>query len=80
MCNRCKGFNNPPNAFLINTTANPIGLPTELGANGCCVIQEGFGQGLFTAQIAFSFGNDKIAIRRKFNNKNWTDWRYIKAE
>ena len=69
-------LNNPPKAFILNTAANPIGMP-NLGANGCLVIQHNLGYGVFTAQLAFSFGSDKIAIRRKHTSNAWTDWKYI---
>ena len=74
-----KDLNNPPKTFLLNTSVNPTGFPTGLGGNGCCVIQHNFGQGSFAAQIAFGFTTDKIAIRRRNESENWTDWKYIEA-
>lgn len=73
-------LNNPPKAFLLNTAPNPTGFPTGLGGNGCCVIQQNFGRGSFAAQIAFGFTTDKIAIRRRNMNENWTAWKYITAQ
>lgn len=69
-------LDNPPTAFILNTAANPKGFPYQLEGNGCIVIQNNFGQNTYTAQLAFGFGSDKIAIRRKYNGTNWTDWKY----
>lgn len=69
-------LDNPPAALILNTAANPKGFPYQLEGNGCIVIQNNFGQNTYTAQLAFGFGSDKIAIRRKYNGTNWTDWKY----
>lgn len=71
-------LDNPPSAFILNTRTNPKGLP-DLGSNGCCVIQHNPGSNEYTAQLAFSFGSDKIAIRRK-RNAGWTNWTYFSAQ
>ena len=71
-------LDNPPSAFILNTGVNPKGLP-DLGGNGCCVIQHNPGDKIYTAQLAFSFGSDKIAIRRK-RKTDWTDWAYFSAQ
>lgn len=68
-------LDNPPSAFILNTGINPKGLP-DLGGNGCCVIQHNPDNNEYTAQLAFSFGSDKIAIRRK-RNTGWTNWAYF---
>lgn len=73
-------LNNPPNYAILNTTVNPIGLPSELRSNGCLVIQQNLGEGNYAAQLAFSFGSDKIAIRRKRNTNSWTEWKYFTAQ
>lgn len=73
-------LNNPPNYAILNTTVNPIGLPSELMSNGCLVIQQNLGEGNYAAQLAFSFGSDKIAIRRKKNTGSWTEWKYFTAQ
>lgn len=71
-------LDNPPNAFILNSGVNPKGLP-DLGGNGCCVIQHNPDNGTYTAQLAFSFGSDKIAIRRK-KESSWSDWAYFSAQ
>lgn len=63
--NNVTDLNNPPNYAILDTKVNPIGLPSELRSNGCLVIQHNLGKGNYAAQLAFSFGSDKIAIRRK---------------
>ena len=70
-------LNNPPKAFILNTAVEPVGLP-DLGSNGCIVIQSP-GNAEYSAQLAFSFGADKIAIRRKREGGDWTSWKYFEA-
>ena len=70
-------LDNPPAAFILNTSINPKGLP-DLGGNGCCVIQHNPGSKTYTAQLAFSFGGDKIAIRSKKTDA-WSGWAYFSA-
>lgn len=72
-------IDNPPNAIILRTATNPVGLPESLGSNGCIVIQQN-PNNAFNCQLAFSFGSDKIAIRRKRNGTAWTDWKYFSAE
>lgn len=72
-------LDNPPSAFILNTGVNPKGLPNFDHGNGCCVIQHNPGNRIYTAQLAFSFGSDKIAIRRK-KNGDWSDWAYFLAQ
>lgn len=71
-------LDNPPAAFILNTGINPKGLP-ELSSNGCCVIQHNPGSETYTAQLAFSFGCEKIAIRTKKSN-SWSNWKYFSAQ
>lgn len=71
-------LNNPPKAFILNTAVEPVGLP-DLVSNGCVVIQQNPGDAEYSAQLAFSFGTDKIAIRRKREGGDWTSWKYFKA-
>lgn len=78
--NNVTDLNNPPNYAILNTKVNPIGLPSGLNSNGCLVIQQNLGKGNYSAQLAFSFGSDKIAIRRKYNTNNWTEWKYFRAQ
>ena len=73
-------LNNPPNYAILNTTIEPIGLPSGLRSNGCLVIQQNLGAGNYTAQLAFSFGSDKIAIRRKVGTGSWSEWKYFTAQ
>lgn len=71
-------LNSPPSAFILNSQNNPVGLP-DLNGNSCLVIQQNPG-GEWSSQLAFSFGSDKIAIRRKFGSTNWSDWKYFTAQ
>lgn len=72
-------INNPPSYTILNTGTEPIGLP-ELNSNSCLVIQHNQGIGNYTAQLAFSFGSDKIAIRRKAGTDSWSEWKYFTAQ
>lgn len=78
--NNVTDLDDPPNYAILNTKVNPIGLPSGLNSNGCLVIQQNLGKGNYSAQLAFSFGSDKIAIRRKYNTNNWTEWKYFTAQ
>lgn len=78
--NNVTDLNNPPNYAILNTKVNPIGLPSGLKSNGCLVIQHNLGAGNYAAQLAFSFGSDKIAIRRKSNTDSWTEWKYFTTQ
>ena len=71
-------LDNPPAAFILNTDINPKGLP-KLDSNGCCVIQHNPGNEIYTAQLAFSFGCEKIAIRTK-KTDSWSAWKYFSAQ
>ena len=71
-------LDNPPSAFILNSAVNPKGLP-DLGGNGCCVIQHNPSDEKYTAQLAFSFGSDKIAIRHK-KGSSWSNWAYFSAQ
>lgn len=73
-------LNNPPNYAILNTAVEPKGLPIGLMSNGCIVIQQNLGTGKYTAQLAFSFGSDKIAIRRKQDTYSWSEWKYFTAQ
>lgn len=73
-------INNPPNYAILNTGVDPIGMPSELYSNGCLVIQHNQGNGTYTAQLAFAFGSDKIAIRRKTGTDSWSEWKYFTAQ
>ena len=73
-------LNNPPRCAILNTGIDPIGKPSELFSNGCLVIQQNRGIGNYAAQLAFSFGSDKIAIRRKSGTDSWSEWKYFTAQ
>ena len=47
-------LDSPPNAIILRTTVNPVGLPEGLGGNGCIVIQQN-PNNAFNCQLAFSF-------------------------
>ena len=74
-------LDNPPNAFIIQTTAgNIVGFPTGLNANSCTVYQYNPGDKSYSAQVAFAFGADKIGIRRRnaaSGSTAWTGWKYL---
>lgn len=70
-------LDNPPTALILNTSPGPKGFPSQLGGNSCIVIQQNFGDKTYSAQLAFGFGSDKIAIRNKRNGSNWTGWKYV---
>lgn len=70
-------LDNPPAALILNTSPGPKGFPSQLGGNACIVIQQNRGDKTYSAQLAFGFGSDKIAIRNKRNGSNWTDWKYV---
>ena len=71
-------LNNPPNAFILNTSHNPTGEPSGIGGNGATytVLQCNPYNQNYTAQMAFTFVSDKIALRRKINS-SWTNWKYL---
>ena len=72
-----KDLDNPPAAFILNTSPSPKGFPSQFGGNSCIVIQQNCGDKTYSSQLAFGFGSDKIAIRSKRNGSNWTDWKYV---
>lgn len=71
-------LDNPPNAMILKTGVNPVGFPDGLkGGNGCVVIQQNPQWQTYTAQLAFGFGNNAIALRRRTNTSQWTEWVYF---
>lgn len=68
-------MDNPPNCVIFTTTASPKGFPVGLDGNSALVIQQNPGME-YSSQLAFGFGSDKIAIRRKYGSAKWTDWKY----
>lgn len=74
---KVKDLDNPPAVALINSIASPIGKPPEFTGNGCFVIQQNKGQGNYCAQLAFGFGDFKLALRTKVASDNWSPWKYI---
>lgn len=69
-------LNSPPQTIIFKTGIKPSGYPSGLGGNGCLVIQQNPNE-LYSAQLAFSFGSDKLAMRRKNGSDTWTDWKYL---
>lgn len=74
-------LNNPPNAFIIQTIADTRipGYPSNLDGNTVLALQLYPGRDIYSAQLAFSFDMDKMAIRRKSGSATWTDWKYFSA-
>lgn len=70
-------LDNPPAAIILNASTDPKGYPSQFGGNSCLVLQHNIGNSIYRAQLAFGFGSDKIAIRRKNGSANWTDWKYV---
>lgn len=71
-------LNDPPNAVVYLSSPSTIGFPSALGGNRCLVLYLNAGD-TYKAQLAFGFGSDKIAIRRKIHDTTWTDWKYFTA-
>lgn len=61
--------------YLCETGVYPNGFPEGLGGNECFVITMRPGADI-TAQLAFGFYNDKIAIRHRIQ-LDWSNWRYF---
>ena len=70
-------LDNAPYSHILECGSNPTGMPSQMG-NSCMVFQFN-PQANYSAQLAFSFGADKIAIRRKNGEDSWTDWKYFTA-
>ena len=70
-------LDNPPKAFILNVSADSKGVPSQIGGNSCVVFQHNFNDNTYTAQLAFGFGSDKLAIRRKYGSTTWTEWKYL---
>lgn len=70
-------LDNTPYSHILECGSNPTGMPSQMG-NSCMVFQFN-PQANYSAQLAFSFGADKIAIRRKNGGDSWTDWKYFTA-
>lgn len=51
-------------------------FPSGLGGNSCMVLVQ-TDNIQYNAQLAFGFGSDKIAIRRRNGSTTWTAWKYI---
>lgn len=72
-------LDDPPLAFILSTGMNPKGNPS-LGANGCIVFQQNPQNKSYNCQLAFSFGSNKLAIRRKNGGTTWSEWKYFIAQ
>lgn len=66
-------------SFISLSYTNAGGIPGGLNSNRAMVLNMDVASN-FKAQLAFSFGADKIAIRRKANSTEWTEWKYFVAE
>ena len=64
-------LNDPPNSVVCLSSPSAIGFPSALGGNRCLVLYLNAGD-TYKAQLAFGFGSDKIAIRRKIHDTTWT--------
>ena len=63
---------------IINNNNITGTLPTGIGGNTFQVIQLFADSEItYNAQLAFGFGSDKIALRRKVNSTTWGDWKYL---
>lgn len=65
-----------PTTIILRTSTDPTGYPTNLGGNSCLAFQLNPGT-RYSAQLAFSFSKDRLAIRRKSNSDTWTAWKYV---
>lgn len=71
-------MDNPPEHNIFFAMSGSTNIPTGLISNACFVLQ--FAAGVnknYCAQLAFSFGKDMLAIRRKSNSTVWESWKYI---
>lgn len=66
----------PSNVIIARTPADPTGYPSNLGGNSCLVLQLNPGE-KYSAQLAFGFSKDRLAIRRKSGSDTWTSWKYV---
>lgn len=71
-------LNNPPDAIIFMSSPTSAGYPSTLGGNRCIVLYLNAGD-TYRAQLAFGFGSDRIAIRRKIHTTTWTEWKYFTA-
>lgn len=58
------------------TTETEGTLPSGLSGNQI-VVFVGTDNGAYNTQLAFSFGSDKLAMRRCSGSTTWTNWKYI---
>lgn len=62
--------------YRIFTQGSGGTMPSGIGGNQLCVIVACINSS-FNAQLAFSFGTDKLAMRRRNGSTTWTDWKYV---
>ena len=62
--------------YRIFTQGSGGTMPSGISGNQLCVIVACVNPN-FNAQLAFSFGTDKLAMRRRNGSTTWTDWKYI---
>lgn len=85
ICSFCGGYDrlvgysdnlDTTNCLITISTVNPVGFPSGFSGNGCMVITSS-SDNMYKAQLAFNFGDDKLAIRRRHNSTTWTNWKYV---
>lgn len=74
-------LNHPPNAFILFTNPGDKipGYPASISGNRVLVLQCYPADTMYTAQLAFGFGADRIGIRRRRGSSTWTEWKYFTA-
>lgn len=85
ICSFCGGYDrlvgyssnlDTTNCLITISNVNPVGFPSGFSGNACMVITSS-SDNMYKAQLAFNFGDDKIAIRRRHNSTTWTNWKYV---
>lgn len=65
-----------PIVFADNRSSDCIGYPTVISGNQALVLNMNI-QPNYGAQLAISFQQDKIAIRRKAGSPTWSEWKTV---
>ena len=74
-------MDNPPEKMIFKAGIGSKNLPSGLGGiNTATVLQVITGNNSYGAMLAFSFASDTIAIRRKYGEQSWSDWKYFTAQ
>ena len=69
---------NDISSIIARPDPSAANFPSGLGGNAAMVISVG-PQSNYDAQLAFGFGSDKIAIRRRYGSTTWGAWKYFTA-